>query len=75
MFAVSGNTGSAPLIGFNVIRDRTFDRSDIGQVKRGPQIQGPMPNQIQTAFGPRQTGCRIEPDGVKRHFQGLTGLV
>jgi len=46
MVAASGNTGSATLIGSK------------GSVwsEKGPRIQGPTPNQTQTASGLRRTG-------------------
>ena len=48
--AVSGNTGSAPLISSKVICDRASDGSVWSE--KGPRIQGSKPNQTQTASGP-----------------------
>jgi len=58
MVVVSGNTGSAPLIGYKVIRYRASDGSVWSE--KGPRIQGPMPNQTQPASGQRRTGCPME---------------
>ena len=54
MVAVSGNTGSAPLIGSKVIWEHTSGGSVWSE--KGPGIQGPTRNQTQTASCPRQTG-------------------
>jgi len=56
MVAISGNTGSAPLIGKSWIVRPT----DPFGVKRGPWIQGLMPNQAQTASGLPRTGRPME---------------
>jgi len=59
MVAVSGNTGSAPLIGpRKVIRDRASNGSVWSE--KGPPIQGPTQNQTQTAPGPRLTERQTE---------------
>ena len=54
MVAVSGHTGSAPIIGSKLIRGRGSDGSVWSE--RGLRIQGRALNQTQTASGPRQTG-------------------
>ena len=58
MVAVSGNTGSAPLVGLNVIWGHASDGSIWSE--KVSSIQGPTPNQAQTASDPRRTGCPME---------------
>jgi len=66
MVVVSGNTGSAPLIGSKVIRDRASDGSVWNE--KGSRIQGPTPNQTQTASGSRWTES---PMGVKKRIYSI----
>jgi len=65
MVVVSGNTGSAPLIGSKVIQDRVYD----GFVwsEKGPRIYDSMPNQTQTASEADRTS-----DGMKKSAFRIT---
>jgi len=79
MVAVSVNTGSAPLIGSQVIRDHASNgsvwsdktgRTPDGVKKRleGPRILGLMPDQNRTASGPRQSGHKVNYKNTFKEF-------